>query len=450
MRGPRLYWRLFLSIAATIVLFSALGLGTTAIVLTFELRDYVQARHSPLGREAADVLARSGEQGLRAWLQTQAQLPEDVSVYILDTTGRDIAGRALPRWSERTMRSIAIDHQQSGAGNYQPTRLAPLLVGSGGEIFTLFVLPKGIGPWGSRTTTLGLIGVALLVIGTAAWVIARALTRPITELQFAARSLASGRIDVRVPARISSRHDELGQLAADFNSMAARIEMLLENRQRLLRDVSHELRSPLMRLQAATSLAAHRGDLAPIDHERIDREIQRMDRLIGDILRFSRLDDVSSMARKLVRVEQVVTEVVQDSGIEAQGHGVTVALQTGADLAVVGDPDLLRSACENVIRNAIRHSPRGERIEVAAETRDADVRITVSDRGPGVPDEHLERIFDPWFRVPGPAGVDAVSNGLGLAIVRRICGLHGGRAAATRRAGGGLTVTLYVPAAQIS
>lgn len=457
--GSPLYWRLFLTVAAAIVLFIALALVTLALLVSHELDGYVHARQSPLGQQAADVFTRGGRAALRSWLTGGATgIPGDVTVYVVAPDGSELLGRELPGWSARMMRAIAAHGPDPHPDNYRPTVLAPQLIGPDGDVLSLFVMPRNVGPWGSGTTTLALLALALLVIAAAAWLVARALTRPISELQLAVRGLASGRIEARVPERIAQRGDELGTLATDFNAMAERLAQLLEHRERLLRDVSHELRSPLTRLQAATVLAAHRGGLAPDDRERIDREIRRIDVLIGDILRYSRLGDAGSMARRLVRIDELLRDVARDGELLAAGRGVTLRLLAAPGQVAVGDPALLRSAFDNLVRNAIRHSPPGSEVEIAAATGDT-IDIEVRDRGEGVPAQYLERIFEPWFRVPrepapggGPSvdGGGSTDGGLGLAIARRVFGLHGGDVSARLREGGGLTVAARLPPAQVS
>lgn len=450
--GSPLYWRLFLTVAAAIVLFIVLALATTAFLVSHELEGYVHARQSPLGRDAANAFTNGGIGGLRAWLErSDTGIPGDVTIYVVAPDGSEIRGRELPGWAARTMRAIAAHGPDAHPDNYRPTVLAPQLIGRDGEVLSMFVMPRNVGPWGSSTTTLALLAVALLVIAVAAWLVARALTRPLMELQLAVRGLASGRVDARVPTRIAGRADEIGALATDFNAMADRLANLLEYRQRLLRDVSHELRSPLTRLQAATVLSAHRKTVSEPDRERIEREIHRMDVLIGDILRYSRLDDAAAMSRRLVRLDELLREIEQDARIEAAGGGVRLALRCAPGLLVVGDPELLHSAFENLVRNAVRHSGAAGLVEIIA-TAGGEIRVEVLDTGPGVPAEYLERIFEPWFRVPRPgAATDApAGTGLGLAIARRVFALHGGRVVAGNRPGGGLVLEVRLPAAQIS
>jgi two-component system sensor histidine kinase CpxA len=190
--------------------------------------------------------------------------------------------------------------------------------------------------------------------------------------------------------------------------------------------------------------------VSALDRERIDREIRRMDVLIGDILRYSRLDDTASMTRRLVRTEDLLREIAQDAEVEAARSGVRLQLQVASDLYVVGDPDLLHSAFENLVRNAIRHSPADGLVEVTAVAGE-DIHVEILDSGPGVPEQFLERIFEPWFRVPRPGVAGGpTGTGLGLAIARRVFTLHGGRVLARRRPAGGLVLEVRLPAAQVS
>jgi signal transduction histidine kinase len=265
----------------------------------------------------------------------------------------------------------------------------------------------------------------------------------------AVRELAQGRIEARVPDSITERRDELGALAVDFNTMAAQLQELLSGRERLMAELSHELRSPLARLQAAAALAAQRPGASPADFRRVEQEIGRMDRVIGDLLRFSRLGAAGAMARRLVRLDALIVELCRDEDLEARSRSCELEVRAVRDLLVIGDPELLRSAFENILRNAIRYAPAGSRIEVDAIQSGADVEVTVADRGPGVAGELLERIFEPYFRVPGTvASTDG--TGLGLAIARRVFDAHGGRVRAAPRDGGGLKMEVRLPGAALN
>lgn len=441
----RLYWRIALYISIALVAFVLLGIGSVGLVAWSQLENYAATRQSPLGREAADVLSAEGKPGLQRWLRSAA-VPKGVIILVLDTESRDILGREVPAAYANFVRQSVVGPAETPSRNYRPVRLAPQLIGPDGEAYAFLVLPNEITLWGSPATALGLTLVALLVIASVAWLIARTVGRPVARLQVAVRELARGSVDARVPEAIAARRDELGALAADFNSMAAQLQELLAGRERLMAELSHELRSPLARLQAAMALAAQRPGASPAETERVEREILRMDRVIGDLLRYSRLGTAGTIARRLVRLDALVSDLCRDEEVEARARHCELQLRTGPELLVVGDPELLRSAFENLLRNAIRYAPVGSRIEVGAERSGDEILLTVADRGPGVPAELLEQIFEPYVRAPGTAG-SADGTGLGLAIARRVFAAHGGSVRATLREGGGLLMEARVPAA---
>lgn len=464
MRVPstRLYWRMALYIGAALTAFTALAIGSVMLVASQELQSYTATRHSTLGREAADVLGARGRDGLARWLEREARVPEGVTVYILDERSVDILGRQLPEFYAGFIRRSVVGPPQPYDSNYRPVRLAPQLIGPDGETYAFLVLPNRISLLGNAATTLGLLLAACVVVATVAWLIARAFARPLGELQRVVREIASGQIGARVPRKIASRRDELGALASDFNAMADRLARLLEGRSRLMAELSHELRSPLARMQAALALAAQRASGALPERERLEAEIRRLDAVIGDLLRYSRLDAAVPIARRLLRLDTMLAELVRCEELEARAHDVELRLSGDTGLVVAGDPSLLRSGFENVLRNAIRYAPPGSAVEIEAHLGDAEVVVTIADRGPGVPADWLERIFEPYARAPQPGrngaagdertgGADGLEGtGLGLAIARRVLLSHDGTATAALRDGGGLVVTLRLPRAEVS
>lgn len=456
MQGPstRLYWRMALYIGAALAAFIALALTSVLFVASQELANYTATRHSTLGRQAADVLTARGPDGLARWLQTEAAVPNDVTVYVLDEHSRDILGRPLPEFYANFVRKSVVGPRATVDDNYRPVRLAPQLVGPDGQLYAFLVLPNRISFFGNFTTTIGLLLAAALVIAVVAWLIARAFARPLGELQRVARELASGQTGARVPAELAARRDELGVLGKDFNSMAEQISRLISSRAQLMGELSHELRSPLARLQAALALAEHRRPMDAVERTRIEAEVQRLDSVIGDLLRFSRLDAAAPMSRRLLRIEELLRALLQAEEIEAAPLGVKLEQGGDEELTVVGDPDLLRSGFENILRNAIRYAPAGTAVTVTARQRDTHIAVTIEDRGPGVPTEYLERMFEPYVRVPEPgeraASGQASGTGLGLAIARRVFAAHGGEVSAQLREGGGLRISVSLPAAQLT
>lgn len=450
MRVPltRLYWRMALYIGAALALFTVLAVGSVMLVASQELANYTATRHSPLGREAAAVLRAGGRERLAQWLAGEAVVPPGVTIYIFDANGRDILGRAPPALYARFIQRSVVGPPSTYADSYRPVRLAPQLVAADGATYAFLVLPNRISVLGNVTTTLGLLLAACVVVGLVAWLIARTFARPLGELQGVVREIASGQIGARVPAQIASRRDEIGALATDFNSMADRLARLIEGRSQLMAELSHELRSPLARLQAALELAAARGSTELPDRARIENEIRRLDAAIGDMMRYSRLDAAAPVTRRLVRLETLLGELADDEEVEARAHDVQLRLSAAPGLSVVGDPQLLRSAVENVLRNAIRHAPAGSSVDISARRDDAQIVLAIADRGPGVPPEWLERMFEPYARAPTQPAT--TGSGLGLAIASRVLQAHGGSIRAQLRDGGGLEIEARLPAAELS
>jgi two-component system sensor histidine kinase CpxA len=278
--------------------------------------------------------------------------------------------------------------------------------------------------------------------------LARYLVAPVDQLRRATRQIASGDLDVRVSPKLKGRQDELGLLASDLDTMSERVRNLLELKQQLLRDVSHELRSPLARLQLALSLARRQENTGVERHlARIACEADRLEELIARTLTLARLErPMQGLESVPVDLAELLTNIVGDVGIEAEAHGSTVTLQAQSKLHVNGDRELLRSALENVIRNAVRYGPSGSSVEIETARSDSEIDVIVRDSGPGVPEKDLELIFEPFYRVDAARNRSVGGDGLGLAIAARAVGIHGGRIQARNLPPGGLAVQISLPA----
>ena len=291
--------------------------------------------------------------------------------------------------------------------------------------------------------------VALLavVVGVLSFLLARYLSSPVGALRSAVRRLQEGDFSARVGARVSRRRDEIGELAREFDSMAERLESLVRSQRRLLRDVSHELRSPLARLRVALELARDRaGDGLSESFDRMDRETARIDDLIGQLLLLERLAAGEPDGnRQVFDLGGLVDGVVDDASFEASGSGVKVVVLGGGDVAVEGYPALVRSAIDNILRNAIRHAPASTAVEVELEAHEEAATITVRDGGPGVPEGHLESLFEPFTRVADARERTSGGAGLGLAIARRAVEAHDGSVSARNHPDGGLEVEVLLP-----
>lgn len=289
---------------------------------------------------------------------------------------------------------------------------------------------------------------AMLLVGAAvAWY----LSGPLRHLSEGLHRVAQGHFDTRVAPRVGRRNDELSALAADFDRMAEQLQRLTAARQELLHDISHELRSPLARMQAAIGLLQQDGARMPEMVERIEREAGRLDALIEELLTLHRLEAApDSWALDRVDLLDLLHAVAEDADFEARAQGRSVRIDAPGEFVAQVHGELLYRAFENVIRNAVKYTAPGSAVEVQARPSDdgSQLVVTVADRGPGVPDEARERMFEPFTRLDASSGLRGV--GLGLTIARRALGVHGGRIDASAREGGGLLMTLRLPRPQPS
>lgn len=291
------------------------------------------------------------------------------------------------------------------------------------------------------------IGLSLLVIGALGWWIARSIARPVAALQAATRRMAAGELSARVGGCWASGRDELARLAADFDRMAMRIEALVAQERGVLQDVSHELRSPLARLHLLLDLARRTpADEAAPHFARAEREIERLDRIIGEALALSRMEaELPGMAPERVDLAALAQSRINACSIEADARGIVVALHAETAVSTDGSAALLERALDNLLANAIKFSDAGGTVEVRLARDGGDACLSVRDHGPGVPEAELAALARPFFR--GANAARAEGHGLGLAIVQRIVRAHGGSLDAVNADGGGLRVTLRLPAA---
>jgi two-component system sensor histidine kinase CpxA len=284
----------------------------------------------------------------------------------------------------------------------------------------------------------------LLILGVVAlfsYILAIHLATPLRALRKAVQQFGRGDLSARANSR---RRDEIGELSCAFDQMAERIQTLLTAERRLLQDISHELRSPLARLSFAVELARTAGDREAAI-ARMKKEVDRLSSLVGGLLQVTRVEgDPASRSSEDLSLDRLLREVVDDCSIEAATRGCRIALDAPASVHLRGDAELLRRAFENVLRNAVRHSPAGSPIEVSLRTSPKDVTIAIRDYGPGVPEELLSQIFKPFFRVESARDSASGGVGLGLAIAQRAVALHHGKLEA-RNMKPGLQITVELP-----
>jgi len=382
------------------------------------------------------------------------QANQHVRAYLFDDQGDEVSHRGAPDWAVRMFRSGS-PSPRDGFVIPAPKVLKESRASSDGlHKFTLVMgLPPGprvfLGPRGMPIP--GLI-IGVITSGLVCYLLAWYLTMPIVRLRAAARQLAAGDLTARSGSPASQRGDEVAGLVRDFDAMAERLEILVKAQSRLLNDISHELRSPLARLNVALGLARQRAGAQSTDMlDRIELEASRLNELIGRILTLARLEDGEQVVPQTpVPLGELVTNVAEDAEFEAQERHchVLTSIPQG-NWGVRGNDSLLHSAVENVVRNAIRYTAEGTSVQIALTDEERsggrEAVLRVSDSGPGVPADALEKMFEPFYRLDDARGRLTGGVGLGLAITERAVRFHGGKVAAFNRAEGGLRVEIRLP-----
>ncbi|WP_461208840.1 ATP-binding protein [Desulfocurvus sp. DL9XJH121] len=281
------------------------------------------------------------------------------------------------------------------------------------------------------------------------YLLARHLSRPVRTLQTATRRLRAGDLSVRVGREKGLHYSEIRNLARDFDSMAERLEKLVRTQQRLICDISHELRSPLTRLNLSLELARQRsGPKARNALDCIETDSARLEELIDQALAFARMDNLPEESlEETVNLGALLVAVARDADLEAQAKNVTLKVDVQSTAVLSASQELLRRTLENVIRNAIRHTPENSSVDIlmTREEGGREILVRVRDYGPGAPEEHLSDLFRPFFRADASRDRGTGGTGLGLAIASRAVRLHGGSITAANATDGGLVVDIRLP-----
>src|SRR5690349_4630165 len=351
--------------------------------------------------EVSAALARGGERELKNWLFENPRPAPGIVLLVTNERGDELLGRAMPGEVRRLLRTrLPWRRGDRPPPNFQPVQLTPTITGPDGEVYDLTFERAPItifGIWIWPGTQLAVLSIAILAAAAVSLLLARYVSAPIVRLQKASRALAAGALDTRVGAPSTQRGDEVGTLARDFDAMAERLQELVTSKETLLRDVSHEFRSPLARIRMALALAERRaGEASRPDLARIEREAERLDALVGQVMTLTRLRTTDAPRRDVVRLDTLVGEVVDDARFEYPD--ATLDYSAKSPVSLRGDADGLKSAVENVVRNAMIYGDRTKPIEVRVDDGGVTSTVRVLDRGPGVPSAELERIFEPFYR----------------------------------------------------
>lgn len=365
-----------------------------------------------------------------------------MQVYVVGPNGRDLLGRDLPTPVRRYLEQPTRNIQRRRATTHLSVQTEGLRGYTVIGYQSGYLLGRALMRPGARAI---LFLVGLLVSAVISWILARFIALPIRRLRQAGQQVAAGDLDVRVAHTVGNRTDDIANLAHDFDVMTTRVQSLIQSHQRLLRDVSHEMRSPLARLQALLSLARQKQTGDGVQLARMEQEVERLNHLIGEILSYARLETQSHISRHPTDMVDLLQNLVDDCDLECRTTNKQLELDLPDHCTMNLDSALIASALENIIRNAVKFTAVGTTINISLQCEEDTVLIRVADRGPGVPDEALQAIFKPFFRIGEGHSTQSGSGGIGLAIADRSIRLHNGTIQARNRPDGGLQVDIRIP-----
>lgn len=416
---------------------------------------FFDALHTGLRNEAEESAAAfetGGCGAMRAYASAR-----DQAIALLDATGQNLCAVAGAQSSLPEEVTGNIVDKQVGQ---QHVWSVPVTSTSGKRYIFLLSRPhipqkESLGQ-DLRRFSFPQLPVAIVVGGLTTFVLVMLVTRPVVRLRKAAHELAQGNLSARVvgpDARVRLfEGDEIQALVHDFNHMAERLESLVSAQKLLLRDVSHELRSPLARLSVALELAREDAEPTMVTHlERIERETKLLNQLIGQLLTLSSMEAIEKITNfETLSLNSLIEKMIPDATYEARQRQCSVAFHATDQCVIPGNPQLLHRAIENVIRNAIRFTEAGSEVEIKLTAGREHGRrmaiLEVNDRGPGIPESEVTAIFLPFYRVDHARSPHTGGFGVGLAIADRAVKLHGGDLCALNRPDGGATIRMRLPA----
>lgn len=446
---PRLFLKLFGTFWITTVLILSIS-----IFASFRLADDQMAERLADPREIdaslREIVSEGGFDALRGWVSDAGNFLPGQTVYVVDTTGTELLGREVPPYlTDRLDRIWNMLERYEKEGREYDDRyrgFTPVLETADGSQWLAIPGPTspprfGILSSGNlRWLVLFLAAVTSLITF---WLLSRSLARPAGQIVDAVKRFATGDMTARVGSASRSR-DEIGEIARQFDNMAAQLESQRDSKRELFRNISHELRAPLARLQIATELLDRKPEQASQQLARIRSEIDVLDALTAQVLSLTRASQPEGRDQQ-VSLAEIVNRVVGNAQLESNAKELTLKCTTPSDeVAVQADQTLLASAIENVVRNAIQATASGGSVLIETQLNDDSCIVTVTDSGPGVPVDELDRIFEPFYRLD----TNREGSGIGLAITARVMEQIGGSVTAGNADNQGLTVTLTIPVAR--
>ncbi|SKA90733.1 two-component system, OmpR family, sensor kinase [Thiothrix eikelboomii] len=450
----RLFWKILLTFWLTLLVAG----GSAALAVWWHHRalqsvseDVVIRPSSILSvQAAANTFRFGGKEAVYNMLLEQSQeAPAHLQVYAVDANHQELLGRSVPASTlERIRKSVDLKVSPPIARSVQAQDQELIFFAPLSGQFPEFQKPNRL-PARYRDLTWPWYLSGLIVSFISSFLLAWHFSKPVRLLSKAFKSLAQGDLNTRISSEIGWRRDEIADLGHDFDHMAGQLQNLMTSQRRLLHDVSHELRSPLARLQVSIGLARQQPEHTQATLDRIEYEAERLDKLVGEVLTLSRLEaGVAPSTDEYVDVLELLDTVVDDARFEASALNRSVVLHSSDDASLIipAHGELLYRALENVVRNALHHTPPETTVTVTAYQHKATntLHITVDDQGSGVPPEEIDLIFEPFQRSSQTSN-QYQGYGLGLAIARRAIDSHSGRIRASNRPEGGLRISIELP-----
>ncbi|MGQ3891465.1 two-component system sensor histidine kinase CpxA [Legionella sp. CNM-4043-24] len=447
-----LYWKIFLSFwLATILIIFTTAWVTSEIAQKSSIPVREQVFMDSYANAAVATFESGQHDALKRWLEQTGEAKK-MTLFLLCSTGEIISNHPAPTEVKRIAADLASEELDVGMLKFGNLVVSHEILSTSGKAYRLAAVSEKplshfvIIPWAGLTIRLT---IAIVISGLICYLLSIYLTKPLRSLRLAARSIATGKLNTRVGSFKGHNRDEIADLSSEFDRMAEQLEALVHSKERLLQDISHELRSPLARLHIALELGRKKADkLAETEFNRMETECLRLNTLIGEILEFARLDKSADELNKTsFDLTELLLHICEDANFESGTESPHVTMVPTQARPVFADKRLIHRAIENIVRNALRYSPPDKpvRLSISSDMEHSRLNIDIEDEGPGVPEDQLTTIFNPFYRVDPSREKKTGGYGLGLSIAEKAIHLHQGEIVASNLPGGGFRVRICLP-----